>query len=79
MSTLPPYWSLPTAFLSGRAAAGGIAWINALGNLGGLVGPYVIAELHDAKRGFAGGLLALAVGMVLGGALVLAARPGKTT
>ena len=79
MSTLPPYWSLPTAFLSGRAAAGGIAWINALGNLGGFVGPYVIAELHDAKHGFAGGLLALAVGMVMGGALALAARPDKTT
>jgi len=78
MSTLPPYWSLPTAFLSGRAAAGGIAWINALGNLGGFVGPYVIAELHDAKHGFAGGLLALAVGMVMGGALALWAGCGHS-
>jgi ACS family tartrate transporter-like MFS transporter len=78
MSTLPRYWSLPTAFLSGRAAAGGIAWINALGNLGGFVGPYVIAELHDAKHGFAGGLLALAVGMVMGGALALWAGCGHS-
>jgi D-galactonate transporter len=78
MSTLPAYWSLPTAFLSGRAAAGGIAWINSLGNLGGFVGPYVIAILHDTTGSFTGGLLALALVMALGGGLALAVRPDRT-
>jgi ACS family tartrate transporter-like MFS transporter len=41
-STGPCFWSLPTAMLSGTAAAGGIALINALGNLGGFFGPYIL-------------------------------------
>src|SRR5262249_35005264 len=45
MSTIAPFWSLPTAFLSGAAAAGGIAVINAVGNLGGFVAPYLMGEL----------------------------------
>src|SRR6202012_2425170 len=38
-STGPTFWSLPTAMLSGTAAAAGIAMINAVGNLGGFFGP----------------------------------------
>ena len=36
---LPVFWTLPTAFLSGAAAAGGIAIINSIGNLAGFFGP----------------------------------------
>jgi ACS family tartrate transporter-like MFS transporter len=79
MSMLPPYWSLPTAFLSGRAAAGGIAWINSLGNLGGFVCPYVIGILHEATGNFTSGLLALAQTMALGGVLALGVRPERTS
>ncbi|MGH7224110.1 MAG: MFS transporter, partial [Gemmataceae bacterium] len=43
LSMLAPFWALPTSFLSGAAAAGGIAFINAVGNLGGFVGPNIIA------------------------------------
>jgi len=38
---------LPTAFLSGTAAAAGIAWINSVGNLGGYVGPMAIGWVRD--------------------------------
>ena len=41
------FWSLPTAFLSGTAAAAGIAWINSVGNLGGYVGPMAIGWVRD--------------------------------
>jgi MFS transporter, ACS family, tartrate transporter len=41
-AALPTFWTLPTAFLTGSAAAGGIALINSIGNLGGFVGPYAI-------------------------------------
>lgn len=54
-----PFWSLPTGLLTGSAAAGGIAWINSLGNLGGQAGP-VILDSFSAKDGsFSAGLWVL--------------------
>jgi nitrate/nitrite transporter NarK len=44
------FWSLPTAILSGSAAAAGIAWINSVGNLSGYVSPYVLGAIRDATR-----------------------------
>ncbi len=57
---LPVFWTLPTAFLSGAAAAGGIAVINSLGNLSGYYGPSIVGYLKDRTGGFEAGLLALA-------------------
>jgi MFS family permease len=45
------FWSLPTAFLSGTAAAAGIAWINSVGNLGGQFGPDLIGRIRTATGG----------------------------
>jgi MFS family permease len=47
----PTFWPLPTAMLSGVAAAGGIALINAVGNLGGFLGPYMYGLIKDASGG----------------------------
>jgi hypothetical protein len=47
-AALPTFWTLPTGFLTGSAAAGGIALINSIGNLGGFVGPYAIGWIKDA-------------------------------
>ncbi len=59
-----PFWSLPTALLTGAAAAGGIAWINSLGNLGGQLGP-VILDVFTAPGGsFSNGLLVLSALLV---------------
>jgi ACS family tartrate transporter-like MFS transporter len=80
MSTVPAFWSLPTAFLSGRAAAGGIAWINSLGNLGGFACPYLVGYLCDKETGsFARGLWVLAATLALGGVLAVCVRrdPGS--
>ena len=57
---LPVFWTLPTAFLSGAAAAGGIAVINSLGNLSGYYGPSIVGYLKDRTGNFENGLLALA-------------------
>jgi len=57
---LPVFWTLPTAFLSGAAAAGGIAIVNAIGNLSGFVGPYLTGYIKDRTGSFDGGLLCLA-------------------
>jgi len=57
--TLPVFWTLPTAFLSGAAAAGGIALINSIGNLAGFFGPYVMGWLKDWTGAYTAGLLCL--------------------
>ncbi len=67
----PTFWPLPTAMLTGSAAAGGIALINSVGNLGGFLGPYVMGLVRDSTGSFPLGLLAIALGSVVGGLVVL--------
>ena len=57
---LPVFWTLPTAFLSGAAAAAGIAVINSIGNLAGFAGPFAMGWIKDHTGSYAGGLLLLA-------------------
>lgn len=52
----PPLWSMPTTFLTGAAAATGIATINSIGNLGGFAGPAMIGWVKDQTGSYAGGL-----------------------
>jgi MFS transporter, ACS family, tartrate transporter len=66
-SSKPPLWSMPTMFLSGSAAAAGIATINSIGNLGGFVGPAMIGWIKDITGSFVGGLY------FVGGLLLLSA------
>jgi MFS transporter, ACS family, tartrate transporter len=68
------FWAMPPQLLGGAAAAGGIALVNAIGNLGGFVGPTAIGVLHDATGGYGGGLLALSGALVVEALLVLAIR-----
>jgi ACS family tartrate transporter-like MFS transporter len=48
----PSFWPLPSIFLSGTAAAGGIALINSIGNLGGYVGPFIVGWIKDSTNSF---------------------------
>jgi ACS family tartrate transporter-like MFS transporter len=75
MSMLPTFWSLATSLLSGVAAAGGIALINSVGNLGGFIGPNVLGQSQVRTGGFTGGMLTLAVLLCLGAALAFCVRP----
>jgi nitrate/nitrite transporter NarK len=59
-AALPVFWTLPTAFLSGAAAAGGIAVINSIGNLAGFAGPYVVGSIKDSTGSYTVGLLIVA-------------------
>ena len=68
---LGPFWALPTAFLSGTAAAGSLALINSVGNLAGFVAPYVIGLIKDATNSFTGGLLVMTAALLVGGILTL--------
>ena len=73
-STLGPFWSLPTAFLSGTAAAGGVALINSIGNVGGFVGPYVIGYVRQATQSFTNGMLVLAGTLLIAAVLALTVK-----
>src|SRR6266403_2769861 len=69
---LPVFWTLPTAFLSGAAAAAGIAVINSIGNLAGFAGPFAMGWIKDHTGSYAGGLLLLAAfGIVAMGILLM--------
>jgi ACS family tartrate transporter-like MFS transporter len=54
------FWTIPTRFLTGMAAAGGLAFINSVATLGGFVGPYAMGWLRDATGSFSAGLMAMA-------------------
>ncbi|HYM79128.1 MAG TPA: MFS transporter [Candidatus Dormibacteraeota bacterium] len=68
----PVFWTVPTLFLSESAAAASIGLINAVGNLGGFVGPYVIGYLVNRTHSFSPGLLYLVASLFLSGSLMLA-------
>jgi MFS family permease len=70
LAAFPVFWSLPAAFLTGTAAAGGIALINSVGNLAGFVAPYLIGSLKDLTGSVASGLYCVAA-MELGAAVLV--------
>ena len=65
----PSFWPLPSTFLSGTAAAGGIALVNSIGNLGGFVGPYIVGWIREATQSYSAALYFLA-GSALASALI---------
>jgi sugar phosphate permease len=71
-SMFGPFWTFATSFVNGVGAAAGIALINAVGNIGGFVGPYLLGALRDATQSFSVGLILIGTVVVAGGALVLA-------
>jgi ACS family tartrate transporter-like MFS transporter len=71
------FWAIPPLFLGGAAAASGIALINAVGNLGGAVGPSLVGWLRSHGHSYSDGLLLLAVALVIEAALVASLRLPK--
>jgi MFS family permease len=74
VSVQPLFWTLPSGYLAGLAAAGGIALINSIGNLGGFVAPNLKAAA-ERWAGPSAGMLTLAVVALIGAGLLLAFRP----
>ncbi len=71
----PPLWSMPTEFLSGPAAAAAIALINAIGNVGGVLGPIIIGRLKGQTGSYSGGMIYVATTLVLSSIVVLFTAP----
>jgi sugar phosphate permease len=74
------FWTIPPRFLTGMAAAGGLAFINSIGTTGGFVGPYLFGWLTDKTGSFSSGLLAMSGFLILAAALAWSLRrfaPGE--
>ncbi|MFE5889554.1 MFS transporter [Streptomyces sp. NPDC056462] len=74
LTCAPLFWSLPTAFLGGTAAAAGLAVINSVGNLAGFVSPYMIGALKDATGSTELPMYVLALSLVVGAGAVLTTK-----
>jgi ACS family tartrate transporter-like MFS transporter len=72
-----PFWSLPNDFLTGYAAAAGIAFINCFGNLGGFLGSYAMGAIIKTTGGFRGGLVFAGISWLVS-ATLLVALPKRT-
>jgi ACS family tartrate transporter-like MFS transporter len=73
-SVMSVFWTIPPIFLGGTGAAAGIGLINAIGNLGGAVGPSLMGALRDFTGAYTTGLLILAGALVLESIVVLTLR-----
>jgi cyanate permease len=77
ITAFPLFWSFPTAFLGGAAAAAGIALINSIGNLAGFVSPYMVGFIKDATQSTNLAMYVLAGALVVAAILVLTALPAR--
>ena len=72
------WWSYPTSFLSGSAAAGAIGLINSFGNVGGFVGPYLTGYIKTSTGSFTWAWVYLALSLLASGFLMLTMRRGQS-
>lgn len=80
-AVLPNFWTLPTKFLTGAAAAGGVALINTIGNLAGFSAGYITGWVHDLTNGYLVPMIIVGGFMILSGILLvlLASRGSVVT
>jgi ACS family tartrate transporter-like MFS transporter len=76
MSFTVAFWSVSSSFLRGTSGAAGIALVNSLGNIGGLVGPFVMGRLKDATGSMSQSFLLLS-GLALVTSLLFVAFRGR--
>jgi ACS family tartrate transporter-like MFS transporter len=73
----PSFWPMPSEFLTGTAAAGGIALVNCVGNLGGFIGPYAVGWIKESTGDFSAALYFLAGAAVLSALITLVLIPSR--
>jgi ACS family tartrate transporter-like MFS transporter len=73
----PGFWSLPTSFLTGTAAAATVGLINSVGNLGGFVGPFVVGYLSRETGSLFAGVFYLSMSALAAAALIIFLRVGR--
>ena len=75
----PSFWPMPSLFLTGAAAAAGMAFINSIGNLGGYVGPFIVGWIKDSTKSFEMALYFLAACALLSAVITLLATRATDT
>jgi MFS family permease len=78
-SALPNFWTLPTQFLTGAAAAAGVALINTVGNLAGFSAPYITGAVHDWTHGYEVPMFVVGGFMLLSALLMALLARGRKT
>ncbi|HEX7800530.1 MAG TPA: MFS transporter, partial [Asticcacaulis sp.] len=71
LAAMPPFWTLPTAFLCAEVAAVGIALVNSIGNLAGFFGPYLVGWIKETSNDFSYALLALSAAPLFSAVLLV--------
>ncbi|MBO0411349.1 MFS transporter [Enterococcus hulanensis] len=71
-----PYWAITTD-IDPRIAAVGLGIVNALGNLGGFISPYVVGWLKDITHSTVSGMYFLSASLIVAGCLVMLLKTGK--
>jgi nitrate/nitrite transporter NarK len=66
-----PFWAIPPSFLTESAAAGAIALINSIGNLGGFFGPYAVGYIRDTTGSFTMSMIFLGISMILSSLIII--------
>lgn len=74
---MPIFWTIPPRFLTGLAAAAGIALINSLGQLGGIIAPFMVGRIKDLSGSATPALYVLSVVCLLATALVIWGIPAR--
>jgi len=74
---MPIFWTIPPRFLTGLAAAAGIALINSLGQLGGIIAPFMVGRIKDLTGTATPALYALCAVSVLAVALIVWGIPQR--
>ena len=69
---MPVVWALPPTFLTGAAAAAGIAFMCSLANFGGFASTFLIGWLKDITHSMTAGLVTVGVVVLMGSLLALA-------
>jgi len=75
-SALPTFWSIPARFLSGAAAAAGIALINTVGNAAGFIAPFVTGAIKDATGSYQLPMFVVGALMLLSSIVIFAIGAG---
>jgi len=71
VAAIPAFWSLPPKLATGVGAAGGIALINTLGQMGGIVSPYMVGRIRDLTGSTTPALYSISGALLLGAGVVL--------
>lgn len=77
-SSIPLFFTLPTKFTAGAAAAAALAMVNTLGNLGGFAGPYIFGFTKDLTGGTTAGMMVIAALCLVSAAIALLTKRWKS-